>query len=108
MYVCAQIFNLQSVENCSTITVKIQMIALLGNSDYNSTAAPDVLTIQRGQETACSNITIINDNFIEFDEHFTVSIILESTNFSAGVTLVPDNATVVIVDGDGECSRIFY
>ena len=54
----------------------------------------------------CSNITIINDNLIELDENFTVSIMLESTNFSAGVTLTPDSATVVIVDGDGEYSRV--
>ena len=50
----------------------------------------------------CTAITIINDNFIELNETFTVYLILESTNFSAGVILTPDSATVVIQDDDGE------
>ena len=74
----------------------------IGNSDYDSTPDPNVLTVQRGQETVCSAITIVNDNFIESNETFTISLTLESTNFSAGVTLTPDSATVVILDNDGE------
>ena len=80
----------------------IMLLIYIANSDYDSRPAPDVLTIERGQETMCSAITIMNDNFIELNETFTVSLILESTNFSAGVILTPDSATVVIQDDDGE------
>ena len=67
-----------------------------------STPVPSVFTIQRGQERMCSNITIYDDSFIETNETFTLSLVTESTNFSAGVTLTPGNATVVILDNDGK------
>ena len=85
---------------CACVDIILNVYIGTENSDY--TPAPNVLTIQRGEETMCSAITIINDNFIESNETFTVSLILESTNFSAGVTLTPDSATVVILDNDGE------
>ena len=56
----------------------------------------------------CSNITIFDDIFIEANETFGLSLILESTNFSAGVTLTPDNAAVVILDNDGLYSMYCY
>ena len=73
---------------------------LTGDSDYDSTPAPSELTIQRGQEEMCSNITILDDALIEANETFTLTL---STNFSAGVILTPVIATIKIVDNDGEC-----
>ena len=77
---------------------------LTENSDYDSTPVPSVLTIQRRQEEMCSNITIFSDTLIETNETLTVTLSTLSTNFSAGVTLVPDTATIQIVDSDGEQS----
>ena len=84
----------------------IAFIHSIGDSDYESTPVPSVLTIQRGQERMCSNITINNDMFIETNETFTLSLITESTNFSAGVTLTPDSSTVVILDNDGGYGKL--
>ena len=52
----------------------------------------------------CSNITIFSDTLIETNETLTVTLSTLSTDFSAGVTLAPDTATIQIVDSDGEQS----
>ena len=49
----------------------------------------------------CSNITITDDIIVEEREEFLVSLMTQSTTFSAGVVLIPDNATIVIADNDG-------
>ena len=101
MYNKTLTFNMQSLTND-------YFGHFLGNSDYDSRPVSSVLTIQQGQETMCSNITIFDDIFIEANETFTVSLILESTNFSAGVILTPDSATVVILDNDGLYIRTMH
>ena len=78
------------------------LLIITGDIDYGSTPDPSVLTIQRGQEEMCSNITIYSDTLIETDETFNVSLSMQNTNFSAGVTLIPDSATIKIVDTDGK------
>ena len=50
----------------------------------------------------CSNIAIYNDTLIEANETFNVSLSMQNTNFSAGVILRPDSATIKIVDTDGK------
>ena len=48
--------------------------------------------------TACTNITIINDNAVELDEFFTI-------NLSATLPVIdvaPSNATVTIIDDDSK------
>ena len=78
------------------------LFSLTGDIDYVSTPDPSELTIQRGQEEMCSNITINDDALIEGDEIFTLSLSTLSTNFSAGVLLSPENATIEILDSDGK------
>ena len=63
---------------------------------------PSILTIQRGQETACSNITIHDDGNVERLEIFHVTVGVVNSTFSAGVNLTQDTSTVEIRDNDGE------
>ena len=63
---------------------------------------PSILTIRRGQETACSNITIHDDGIVEMIEIFHVTVGVVNSTFSAGVNLTQSRATVEIKDNDGE------
>lgn len=72
--------------------------------DYGHTPQPAELTIERGQERVCSNIIITDDIIVEEREEFLVLLMTQSTTFSAGVALIPENATIVIADNDGELS----
>ena len=60
------------------------------------------MTIQRGQEEVCSNITIKDDFLIESNETFTLSLSTLRTNFGAGVNLTQEIATIEIVESDGK------
>ena len=66
------------------------------------TPNPSMLTIERGQEMACSNITINDDGIVEMIEIFHVTVRVESSTFSAGVYLTQSRATIEIKDNDGE------
>ena len=55
-----------------------------------------------GQEKVCSNITITDDFIVEATETFLVSLELENTTFSAGVSLLLDTAIIEIADIDGK------
>ena len=70
--------------------------------DYISAPTPSTVTIQREQERVCSNIIINDDIFVEATEEFTVSLVTLNTTFSAGVSLMPDNANIYIEDNDGK------
>ena len=70
-------------------------------ADYDPNPTKDVLTLMRGQERDCTNITIIDDVMVEEDVEFNVSISLQSQDFGAGVNITLDIATVVIEDDDG-------
>ena len=72
------------------------------NEDYDMTPNPSILTLERGQETACSNITIHDDGILEMIEIFHVTVGVENSTFSAGVNLIQSRATVEIKDNDGE------
>ena len=79
-------------------------IVLPLESDFGSAPLPSqLITIRRGQEMVCSNITINDDLIVEVVvEQFIVFLDIINTTFSAGVTLMPDNAVVEIVDNDGK------
>ena len=66
------------------------------------TPNPSVLTIQRGKEMACSNITINDDGIVEMIEIFHVTVGVVNSTFSAGVNLTQSRSTVEIKDNDGE------
>ena len=70
-------------------------------ADYDPNPTKDVLTLMRGQERDCTNITIIDDVLVEEDVEFNVSISLQSQDFGEGVNITLDIATVVIEDDDG-------
>ena len=71
------------------------------NKDYNM-PNPSILRIERGQEMACSNITIHDDGIVEMIEIFHMTVEDESSTFSAGVDFTQSRATVEIKDNDGE------
>ena len=66
------------------------------------TPNPSILTIRRGQEVACSNITIHDDGNGERIEIFHVTVGVNDSTFSAGVNVTQSRATVEIKDNDGE------
>jgi hypothetical protein len=54
-----------------------------------------------GQERMCSNLTIIDDIFVEAREELMVILETESATFSVGVEYFRKNATIQISDNDG-------
>ena len=78
----------------------------IGNEDYDMTPNPSILTIRRGQEMACSNITIHDDGIVERIEIFHVTVGIVNSTFSAGVNLTQSTSTVEIKDNDGELSTL--
>ena len=48
------------------------------------------------------NVSIMNDDLLEIDEVFTVSLTLENTADAARVNLQPDSAEVTTLDEDSE------
>jgi hypothetical protein len=69
--------------------------------DYVSSPFPNELIIMAGQERICSNLTIIDDIFVEAREELMVILETESATFSAGVEYFRKNATIQISDNDG-------
>ena len=63
---------------------------ITGGVDYNS--GPYTVTFPNGSTTASFNITIVNDNVVEFDEVFTVSVV------NSRIAGTPAVATVTIID----------
>lgn len=66
------------------------------------TPNPSILTLRRGQEVACSIITIHDDGNVERLETFDVTVSIDNNTFSEGVDLTQNRATVNIRDNDGE------
>ena len=71
-------------------------------ADYNATAEPNTLTLEAGQDVACSTIAIFNDTFVEADEVFNVTVMNYSDTFYAGVDIIQETATIEIMDNDRE------
>ena len=70
-------------------------------ADYETNLMKKVLTVMRGQERDCTNITIFDDVMVERDEEFTISLSNITDSFGAGVNITRAMATVVIKDDDG-------
>ena len=73
--------------------------------DYNWTATPAVLTLTFDSTNLltpqCSDITIIDDDLVELEEQFSVS--LNATNNPSGqIILQTSSANVTITDNDGK------
>ena len=73
--------------------------------DYVWTATPAVLTLTFDSTNLltpqCSDITIIDDDLVEFEEQFGVS--LTATNNPSGqIMLQTSSAIVAITDNDGK------
>ena len=73
--------------------------------DYNWTTTPAVLTLTFDSTNLltpqCSDITIIDDNLVELEEQFSVS--LNATNNPSGqIVLQTSSANVTITDNDGK------
>ena len=64
--------------------------------DYTSVSQD--LTFQPGSERQCVEVPIVNDDDLENEEQFSVTITTEEDR----VTLEPDSTTVIITDDDGE------
>ena len=69
-----------------------------GGVDYNTTSAD--LTFNSGTSRACALIPITDDLFDEDNEMFDITL----TTAVDGISLVPGQGTVTIVDNDGRCS----
>ena len=75
----------------------------IGNVDY--TSGSYTVIFFAGMTTALLNISIIDDDILENDEIFYLTIYQDSlpTNVSTGSS---DQTTVIIVDDDRECFEI--
>lgn len=62
--------------------------------DY--TGLPKVISFTSGQSLTCINITIIDDNIVEYKENFTVKLL---SNFS-GVSVSRIQSVIEISDND--------
>ena len=71
-------------------------------SDYNAIADPTILTLERGQDVACSTIEIFNDTLVEADEVFNVTLTAIHSTFYAGVDIIGRTATIEIRDNNCE------
>ena len=70
-----------------------------GGVDYDS--GPFDITFPAGETLAVFNVTINDDNIVEGNENFTLSI--DPSSLPNGVTVVnPVQTTVTIVDDDRE------
>ena len=71
-------------------------------SDYVEDSVEVVfpITAVEGQKE-CADITILDDDALECSHEFTVSI--DDATLSTDITGTPNQATVIIVDNDGEC-----
>ena len=59
-----------------------------------------------GVNSSQLNIVINDDNILEDDETFNLTI--NQSSLSDGVAVVdPSQVTVIIVDDDGECGRLY-
>ena len=70
----------------------------IGSLDYRSIESTDV-TFNVGTNQVCINVMIFNDNILENDEFFTVSL----ASLSTGVSILTGSSTVEIRDNDGGC-----
>ena len=73
----------------------------IGGSDYNS--GPYDVTFPAGQTNATFDIPIINDNILERNENFSLTIIVMKSLPRNVTTNVIAQATVTIIDNDSEC-----
>ena len=71
---------------------------LLCSAPDDYTAVSQVLTFQPGSDRQCVEVAIVNDDELENEEQFTVTITTDEDR----VTLEPDSTTVTITDDDGE------
>lgn len=70
-------------------------------TDYIPAPNKSFLIIRQGQESDCTNITVLDDTFIEAVEEFNVTLLEISNTFGAGVNITRGLATVEIEDDDG-------
>lgn len=69
-----------------------------GSNDYRSIAPTD-LTFAVATNQVCTEIVIFDDNILENDETFTVSM----ESLSESIVILTDSSTVTITDNDGVC-----
>ena len=60
------------------------------------------LTFEEGDDTQCAEISITDDDKLELQEEFLVSISTDSES----IDLSPDNATITIVDTSSKTSSV--
>ena len=64
------------------------------------------VTFSAGINSSQLNIVITDDNILEDDETFNLTI--DQSSLPDGVVVVdPSQVTVTIVDDDGECGRLY-
>ena len=71
-------------------------------NDFDASGFPMTANISETTSVQCFNISIINDNRREDTEMFTVQF--EVTGSQGSFLFDPINATVSIIDDDGECA----
>ena len=69
-----------------------------GSNDYRSIAPTD-LTFAVATNQVCTEIVIFDDNILENDETFTISM----ESLSESIIILTDSSIVTIMDDDGVC-----
>jgi len=89
------------------VTVCVLILSVAGQ-DFNTSSPPEV-TFSSGDaqgDTACATFDIINDDNLEFDHEFTVS--LSTVTPTGPVLSVPSSTTVVTITDDEGMHVIHY
>ena len=63
-----------------------------------------ILTIPSGESRACLDLMITEDNSLEYDETFVLSVEPSGDDMSVVMVVGNDNTTITILNDDGEAS----
>ena len=85
--------------------IKIIFSFIGGGVDYDS--GPYNVTFRRHMSSNTLDVPIYDDNILEFDEQFSLTI--NSSSLPIGFTISdPSLAMVTIIDNDSECKQYQY
>lgn len=80
-----------------------QNLHTVGNDDYLAVSTPLTFTPGSGSQQRCTDITIINDQVVESDETFLVTLDTSDVGDREHIDFNPFSATVVITNDDSKC-----
>ena len=81
----------------------LQYIIIVTGHGVDYTAGPYSVTFPVGSITALFNVIIMNDNILESNEKFVLTVDPSTLPSNSRVTVgIPSNSTVTIIDNEGK------